>query len=208
LEVLKIISVVIFSFLIGSVLTGGIVGRLKRVNLRAQGSGNIGATNVCRSLGYFYGLLVLSGDALKGITAVVFGNILGEIYGIDLAVLAGISVIAGHNWSLFACFKGGKGIATSLGVAIALTPLTLAVLVPIWLGLFLGSGFVSLASISALALYPLTVYFLYPGQSQKLIFAIILAVLAVYRHKNNIRRLIHGEENRFNFKKRKDANER
>jgi glycerol-3-phosphate acyltransferase PlsY len=210
LEVLKIVGVLIFSYLIGSILSGEIVARCKKVDVRAQGSGNIGATNVCRSLGFFYGSLVLAGDILKGVIAVIFGNLLGEPYGIDLGVLAGILVIAGHNWSFLAGFQGGKGIATSLGVAIALTPLTLIILIPVWLVLFLLSGFVSLASIVAVALYPLTVLFLYSGSLQKLLFAIILTLLAIYRHKSNIRRLLRKEENRFFiFKKdRKGANKR
>jgi glycerol-3-phosphate acyltransferase PlsY len=201
LEVLKIAGVIICSYLIGSVLSGDIVAWFKKVNVRAQGSGNIGATNVCRSLGAFYGSLVLVGDALKGIIAVIFGNLLGEAYGVDLGVLAGIMVITGHNWSFWAKFKGGKGISTSLGVAIALTPWTLIILLPVWLGLFLLSGFVSLASIVAVAVYPVGVFFLYHGALQKLLFAMILAILAIYRHKANIYRLIRGEENRFTLKK-------
>ncbi|MGD8401119.1 MAG: glycerol-3-phosphate 1-O-acyltransferase PlsY [Bacillota bacterium] len=208
LEVLKIVGTLIFSYLIGSILSGEIVARCKKVNVREQGSGNVGATNVCRSMGFFYGSLVLAGDMLKGIIAVIFGNILGEAYGIDLGVLAGITVITGHNWSFLARFRGGKGIATSLGVAIALTPLTLIILLPVWLILFLLSGFVSLASIVAVVVYPLTVFFLYGGALQKLLFAIILAVLAIYRHKSNIGRLFRKEENRFIFKNRKDANKR
>jgi glycerol-3-phosphate acyltransferase PlsY len=209
LNSVKVIGVIIFSYLIGSVLSGDIVAWFKKVNVRAQGSGNIGATNVCRTLGLFYGSMVLVGDVLKGIIAVVCGILLGEAYGIDLAVLAGIMVIAGHNWSFIAKFQGGKGIATSLGVAIALTPLTLIILLPLWLILFLFSGFVSLASLVAVVIYPLAVFFLYHGALQKLFFAIILAALAVYRHKTNIRRLIRGEENRFNLKKDgKDANKK
>jgi glycerol-3-phosphate acyltransferase PlsY len=209
LEVIKITSVIIFSYLIGSILSGDIVAWFKKVNVRAQGSGNIGATNVCRSLGFFYGSLVLVGDVLKGIIAVIFGNILGEAYGIDLGVLAGIMVIVGHNWSFLAQFQGGKGVATSLGAAIALSPLTLIILLPVWFGLFLLSGFVSLASIVAVAVYPLAVFFLYRSASQKLLFAIILAILVIYRHKANIYRLIRGEEHRFSLKKEgKDANKR
>jgi glycerol-3-phosphate acyltransferase PlsY len=209
LEVFKITGVILFSYLIGSILNGDIVAWLKKVNVRAQGSGNIGATNVCRSMGAFYGSLVLAGDALKGIIAVILGNLLGEAYGIDLGVLAGIFVIAGHNWSFLARFQGGKGIATSLGVAIALSPLTLIILIPVWLGLLLLYRYVSLASIIAVVLYPLTVFFLYRGAVQKLLFAIILAILAIYRHKANIYRLVRGEEARFSLKKEgKDANKR
>jgi glycerol-3-phosphate acyltransferase PlsY len=206
LENLKLIGVILFGYLIGSVLSGEILAWIKKVNVRAHGSGNIGATNVCRSMGLFYGSLVLVGDMIKGVIAVIVGNLLGEAYGIDLGVLAGISAIVGHNWSVFAKFYGGKGIATSLGVASALTPLTLTVVLPVWLLLFLFSGFVSLASIAAVVIYPLTVFFLYGNALQKLFFAIVLAIIVTYRHKSNIYRLIHGEENRFNLKKdRKDV---
>ncbi|HEY8462823.1 MAG TPA: glycerol-3-phosphate 1-O-acyltransferase PlsY [Bacillota bacterium] len=205
METLKVIAAIIISFLIGSILTGDIVAYLKKVNVRAQGSGNIGATNVYRSLGAFYGALVLAGDTLKGIIAVLIGGLLGNAYGLDLAVVAGIMSIAGHNWSVFAGFKGGKGISTSFGVAIGLTPLTLIILVPIWLVLFLLTRYVSLASITAVIVYPLTVFLLYSGDLQKLIFAILLAILAVYRHQANIGRLVHGEENKISFRKRKDA---
>jgi glycerol-3-phosphate acyltransferase PlsY len=205
LELLKIAGVIVISYLIGSILTGDIVASLKRVNIRAQGSGNVGATNVFRNMGAFYGALVLVGDALKGILAVLIANWVGKVNGFDPAVLAGICAIAGHNWSLFAKFKGGKGIATSLGVVIALTPMALVVLLPIWLGLFLITRYVSLASILAALVYPVSTYFFYPDDLFKLLFSSIIGVLAVYRHKSNIVRLIKGEEHKITFSKRKDA---
>jgi glycerol-3-phosphate acyltransferase PlsY len=205
LELLKIGSVMLFSYLIGSILTGDIVSGLKRINIRAQGSGNVGATNVFRSMGAFYGGLVLIGDALKGILAVLLANLAGKINGFDLAVLAGVCAITGHNWSVFAKFKGGKGIATSLGVVIALTPMSLLVILPLWLCLFIISRYVSLASILAAIAYPISAYFFYPADPYKLLFAVIIGILAVYRHKSNIVRLVKGEEHKILFSKRKDA---
>jgi acyl phosphate:glycerol-3-phosphate acyltransferase len=207
LEVLKIICAIIISYILGSVLSGDIVAKLKKVNVRASGSGNIGATNVYRSMGALYGALVLIGDAVKGILAVLLGIFLGQAYGLDLGVVAGIFVIVGHNWSIFANFHGGKGIATSLGVVIALTPLTLFVLFPAWFGMWLVFRYVSLASIIAVIAYPVSVFWMYPGDLPKLIFAVVLALTAVYRHKENIGRIVRGEESKFSFKKRKDANE-
>jgi glycerol-3-phosphate acyltransferase PlsY len=196
------------SYLIGSILTGDIVSGLKRIDIRAQGSGNVGATNVFRSMGAFYGSLVLIGDVLKGILAVVCANLAGKVNGFDLAVLAGVCAIAGHNWSVFANFKGGKGIATSLGVVIALTPMSLLVILPLWLGLFLITRYVSLASILAAIAYPVSANFFYPDDPFKLFFAVIIGVLAVYRHKPNIVRLVKGEEHKISFSKRKDAAEK
>jgi glycerol-3-phosphate acyltransferase PlsY len=196
------------SYLIGSILTGDIVSGLKRIDIRAQGSGNVGATNVFRSMGAFYGSLVLIGDVLKGILAVVCANLAGKVNGFDLAVLAGVCAIAGHNWSVFANFKGGKGIATSLGVVIALTPMSLLVILPLWLCLFLITRYVSLASILAAIAYPVSAYFFYPDDPFKLFFAVIIGVLAVYRHKPNIVRLVKGEEHKISFSKRKDAAEK
>jgi glycerol-3-phosphate acyltransferase PlsY len=205
LELFKIGGVMLVSYLIGSILTGDIVSALKRVDIRAQGSGNVGATNVFRSMGAFYGALVLICDVLKGVLAVVCANLAGKINGFDPAVLAGVCAIAGHNWSIFAKFKGGKGIATSLGVVTALTPMSLFVLLPLWLGLFLITRYVSLASILAAIAYPILACFFYPDDLFKLLFAAIIGILAVYRHKANIVRLVKGEEHKIIFSKRKDA---
>jgi glycerol-3-phosphate acyltransferase PlsY len=113
---LKVFIVLLFSYLIGSLLLGDLISRLKKIDLRHSGSGNVGATNVFRSMGAFYGTIVLAGDTLKGVAAVLLGNLLGKYHGFDLAILTGLLAIVGHNWSIFARFRGGKGIATSLGV--------------------------------------------------------------------------------------------
>lgn len=205
---MDLLKVLLFSFacyLMGSILTGAVVARFKNVNLRNQGSGNIGATNAFRSMGWFSGAIVLLGDALKGILAVWLGRWLGDVYGIDLALLGGILVIVGHNWSMWAGFQGGKGIATTLGVIIALTPLTLLIVFPIWLGVFFLSGYVSLASIIAALSYPLVTLFYYPSGSGKFILAVVLGGLAIYRHRSNMVRLAHGEEHRILYKNKRGA---
>jgi len=198
--------VIVFSYLIGSILTGEIVGGLKRVNLRKEGSGNIGATNVYRSMGSAFGAVVLFGDALKGMIAVSLSKVLvGKIVGFDAALLAGIFVVIGHNWSLFAKFKGGKGIATSLGVIIAATPLSLLIVLPVWLLTFFLSGFVSLASVLAALSYPVSAGVFYPGRLDQLLFSIILVVLAVYRHKTNLLRLFKGQEHRILYNSKRSG---
>jgi len=204
-ELIKVLSVIVLSIVIGSILTGDIVARLKRINLRSQGSGNVGATNVFRSMGSLYGAIVLVGDALKGVIAVLLGRCFGEAFGIDLAVLSGLAVIIGHNWSIFAGFKGGKGIATSLGVIIALTPMSLLIVLPVWLLFFFVSGYVSLASIGAAVAYPISVFTFYSGNYYKCALALLLGILAIYRHRENIKRLLKGCENRILYKNRRSA---
>jgi len=204
-DIIKLLTVIVVSIVIGSILTGDIVARLKRINLRSQGSGNVGATNAFRSMGSFYGAVVLAGDTLKGVVAVLIGRYLGEAFGIDLAAVSGLMVIIGHNWSIFAGFKGGKGIATSLGVIIALTPMSLVIVLPAWLIFFFSSGFVSLASIVAAVAYPISVFIFYSGSYYKCGLALLLGIIAIYRHRENIRRLMQGCENRILYKDKRSA---
>lgn len=208
MDYLKLFLTAIVSYLIGSILTGEIVAKLRKVNIRAQGSGNIGATNVYRSMGSLFGALVLIGDILKGVLVVVVGSQLGKVMGVDLAAIAGIFVIAGHNWSIFANFRGGKGIATSLGVIITLTPASLLIVLPVWLLIFFTSGFVSLASVLAAIVYPVSILTIYPGDISKLALSVILAIFALYRHKSNIIRLFQGRENRVLYKNKRSTNEK
>jgi acyl phosphate:glycerol-3-phosphate acyltransferase len=204
----KTISILIGSYLIGSIVTSDIVTHFKKTDLRSQGSGNVGATNAFRVMGSFYGAIVLVGDALKGILAVLIGRWLNPFPNFDMAILASILVIVGHNWPIFAKFKGGKGMATSLGVIIALTPYSLLIIIPSWLAIFFISGYVSLASIIVAIAYPIAVFLFYPSNVYKLLFAIIIAILALYRHKSNFGRLFRGEEHRILYQNRKGAKDK
>jgi glycerol-3-phosphate acyltransferase PlsY len=204
-DLLRVIIVVTISYLIGSILTGEIVARFKKVNIRSQGSGNVGATNVYRSMGSLFGAVVLLGDVFKGVVAVSIGRALGAAYGFDLAVIGAVMVIIGHNWSVFAGFHGGKGIATSLGVIIALTPISLTVVLPIWILFFLLSGFVSLASVLAAVGYPISALLFYFGNWYIFVLAIVLAILAIYRHRGNLVRLTRGQEHRFLYHAQRGA---
>lgn len=197
---MKEIAILILSYLIGSILIGDIVALLKRVDLRGQGSGNVGATNVFRTMGPLYGSIVLVGDTLKGIVAVLLGGYLGSINGFDWGILTGILAIIGHNWSVFAAFRGGKGMATSLGVIIAIAPLSLFVAVPVWILTFVLSGYVSLASVFTAIAYLISVFIFYPSDLYKIIFAIIITAFAIYKHIPNFKRLRQGEEHRFLYK--------
>lgn len=203
---LKTIIVIVSSYLIGSITTGVIVAHFKKVDLRSQGSGNVGATNTFRVMGSFYAAVVLIGDILKGVVAVLLGKLVGITYGFDFAVLTGILAIVGHNWPIFSGFKGGKGIATSLGVLIALTPYSLLVVIPLWLLFFVLFGYVSLASIIAALSYPISVFFFYQNDLFKIVFATAICIMAVYRHKANIIRLFKGEEHRILYQKKEVSN--
>lgn len=205
-DLLGQVMVLILSYLIGSITTGDIVAYFKKVDVRGLGSGSIGATNVFRAMGWPFAAIVLMGDALKGIIAVILGGkLIGNIGGFDFAILSGIAAIVGHNWPIYTRFRGGKGIATSLGVIIGLTSKSLLIILPVWIISFVVTGFVSLASILAAISYPLSVFISYNGDYYKLVFAVAIAILAVYRHKSNLQRLFQGKEHRILYNKRKGA---
>lgn len=200
---------VVLAYLIGSIPVAYIAGRLvKGVDIREHGSGNMGATNAFRVLGRGPGLVVLVLDIIKGVIPVTF---LANAFGLGDAmslVLIAVATVAGHNWTVFLGFKGGKGMATSLGVLIGLAiqfqvlRIILLLVTMTWLALFLLFGFVSLASLVAAVVFPiLMVAFFEPFPL--IIMSIILCVFIVFRHRSNIKRLAKGQENRVNFPFRK-----
>jgi len=192
----------IASYLVGSIPTAYIFGRLyKGIDIREHGSGNIGATNTFRVLGKVPGICVLIVDVFKGIVAT---TLIADIFHLEttgIYVLLGVCAVAGHNWTVFLKFKGGKGIATTLGVIIGLAIKILPIrpvffwVILIWLVIFLISGYVSLSSILAGIALPLIM--LITGQEIEIVFlGIILCLLSVLRHRPNIKRLLTGKENR------------
>ena len=196
------------AYLLGSLPTGYLVGRAKGVDIRTVGSKNMGATNVFRTVGKALGIFVLLVDAAKGWAAVallapwvahtmVIGGALG-----GLPVVAGVGAILGHNYTCWLQFKGGKGIATSAGVFIALVPWALLVALAVWIVLFAATRYVSVASIAAAAVLPVATWFSThaPGLTA---VAGVLAAMAIYKHKKNIERLLAGTENRIEFGKKK-----
>jgi glycerol-3-phosphate acyltransferase PlsY len=186
------------SYLLGAIPTSYIVSRtFAHIDLRQHGSGNLGATNLYRVLGWKYAIPVGLFDIAKGVIPVlVFASRVShsELFGLA----CGIAAIVGHVFSVFVGFKGGKGVATAAGVMLALTPLAFAVAALVWL-LTLGlSGYVSLASIAAAAVLPLAVYFLEPpDQPQILWLDVLIAIGVIALHRKNIHRLLKGTENRF-----------
>ena len=192
------------AYLVGSIPTGYLLAKAKGIDIRATGSGNIGATNVFRILGKGAGITVLVVDALKGFLPVQLCGIwLRDAAPHDLEayrMTAGFFAIMGHNYTCWLRFKGGKGIATSAGVLLALVPWGLLIALLVWLGVFWTTKYVSLASIIAAATLPLAVWG--TGGSIRLIaLASILGALAIFKHRANIQRLLAGTENRFGRKK-------
>jgi glycerol-3-phosphate acyltransferase PlsY len=199
--VLGYVLTALAAYLVGSIPTGYLFARARGVDIRSVGSGNIGATNVFRVLGKTAGILVLLIDAVKGFVPARF-----FLFGATPetqeyhAIVAGLFAILGHNYTCWLRFKGGKGIATSAGVVLALVPLGLLITVGVWLVVFALSRYVSLASVVAAAILPLAIGF--TGQSTRMILlGIVLGALAIYKHKSNIQRLLAGTEHRFGAKK-------
>jgi len=211
---LWIIITIVISYLLGSIPTAYLFVRwLKGADIRKIGSGNVGATNALRILGKGPGLLVLALDIFKGFIAVfLLGNLIAPkitlVQGETLRMLLGLSCISGHNWTIFLKFKGGKGVATTLGVLLALAVqiktlrLILALMILTWLLIFLFFRIVSLASVLAgIALPAYTIIF---KQSALLIFsAFILCAFILLRHRPNLIRLFQGKEPRQTFGKTK-----
>ncbi|HOB42197.1 MAG TPA: glycerol-3-phosphate 1-O-acyltransferase PlsY [Bacillota bacterium] len=183
------------SYVIGSIPFGLLLGTsLVGVDVRKHGSGNIGATNVLRTLGFPFGFVTFLLDASKGLAVVLLGRALGAN---DWVIAAsGLAVVAGHNWSIFLGFRGGKGIATTFGFIFAIMPPVGLILAAVWLGLVCAFRYASLGSMVGVAATPIAAYFMgYP--SAYVIVCAILAVLAVVRHRSNIERLLSGTENKF-----------
>jgi glycerol-3-phosphate acyltransferase PlsY len=201
------------SYLLGSVPFGYLVARTKGVDIRAHGSGNIGATNVLRVIGKGPGIFTFTCDVLKGfIPAFVIPLFFTRDF--SPGMLAALKVgnaafaIAGHNWPIFLRFKGGKGIATSAGALLGIAPHAMILGLLVWLGVFKLSRYVSLASITAAIAVAAVSWALWAcGQEPHRLVPIALSVLgavAVWRHKANIKRLLTGKEHRFERKKEQD----
>jgi acyl phosphate:glycerol-3-phosphate acyltransferase len=188
------------AYLVGSIPTGYLFAKNKNVDLRSVGSGNVGASNVLRSVGKLAALFTLLIDIFKGYAVVAY--IADMMYSYRMSVnydmyiaMMGFCAVAGHNWSLFLKFKGGKGIATSAGVLLGVCPQLLLVGLTAWVAVFAVSRIVSLASILSAVAIAASSYFL-TGKLDIRVLAIALAVLTIFRHSSNIRRLINKEEKR------------
>ena len=188
------ISLVIASYLLGSIPTGLLLSKAVGVDIRATGSGNIGATNVYRTLGRRIGLLTLLGDCLKGLVPVLAARCLG-VSGIWL-MATGLAAFLGHVYTVFLRFKGGKGVATALGVFLGVAPLAVLLCIAVFALVLVKWRYVSLASISAAAAMPFVVV-LVDRKPPIIAMTILIAALVIWKHRDNIGRIKSGTENRF-----------
>lgn len=195
-------------YVVGSTPTGLIAGKLKGIDIRKHGSGNIGATNVVRTLGKRTGILVLLCDILKGMIPVFMAQSLAPD-NTKIHIAAAVATILGHNYTFWLKFKGGKGIATTAGAMLPLVPVALLFAVTGWIFFFKVTRYVSAGSLVAAAVIPvvefsracLTGHWDWP----LLIFSLIISLLAIWKHRGNIQRLINGTESRFDKKKNQET---
>ena len=209
MPVLAYILTALGAYLLGSIPTGFLVARARGVDIRTVGSKNMGATNVFRVLGKGPGIFVLLADVLKGWSAIgltryviqshyAYGEGLNEV---GAPIVAGLFAILGHIYTCWLQFKGGKGIATSAGVMVALVPWALLASLVMWLVSFVATRYVSVASIAGSAVLPIATWLTTHNLMLTGVTSLV-AALAIYKHKGNVQRLRNGTENRFNFKKK------
>ncbi len=207
MDIFLFIVCAVIGYALGSVNSSVLVGKLFGTDVRTRGSGNAGLTNTLRVLGKKAALMVLIGDVLKGVLAVLFGLLMKRIIGYSslanlYGVMAGTFAVIGHNWPVYFKFKGGKGILTTATVILMLDWRIGLIAFAIFLILVAVFRYVSLGSIIGAASVPISALIL--GHTVPfIIFMVLLAVLAIYRHKANIRRLIDGNENKLSFSSKK-----
>ena len=190
------------SYFIGAIPNSYLAGRLfKGIDLRKHGSGNLGATNVWRTLGPKFAIPVGILDSAKGSIPVLFIAPLASDAKL-FALACGIMAVVGHVFSVFVGFKGGKGVATAAGVMLALTPLAVLVTTIVWLVLVWITGYSSLGSIVAAGILPLAAWLLHPADRDLVWVQALVALAIIWFHRANIRRLLAGTESRFGKRRR------
>lgn len=199
MTVLKWILVLVVSYLLGCIQTGVIISGAQHVDIRAHGSKSTGTTNVFRVLGAKASLVTFVGDVLKGVLACLLGL---WLLGNTGASLAGIAVVLGHMYPVFYKFKGGKGVATSLGTSLVLNPLLGLILLAVSAVGIAITHVVSIFSIVSLVAFGLINPFLCKGDVAEIIYSIVLALLVVWAHRTNIKRLLSGTENKLDFSRK------
>lgn len=214
--------IVILSYLVGSIPTSLIVSKaVKGIDIRQHGSGNAGGTNVMRVLGWKHGVMVILLDALKGVLAVVvvarlhYGGLpFANVSPFDdftlVQIIAGISAVIGHIWTVFAGFKGGKGIATALGMLLMIVTIDMLIALGVFFIVVTLSRYVSLGSIMGAVSVPLAMVLrenvfheTITGYGTLLPFVIAVSLLVIYTHRKNVVRILNGTENKLSFKKKK-----
>jgi len=220
---LNLIFVVLLSYLVGSIPSSIIISKLvKGIDIRNHGSGNAGGTNVFRVMGWKWGVFTIILDALKGAVAVIivarlyldnfpFSNVTPFDDFTLVQIICGVAAVIGHIWTVFAGFKGGKGIATALGFLITVITIDMLLALAVFLIVVYISRYISLGSLSAAASIPIIMVVRenifgveIQGYGTILPFIIVLALLVFYTHRANIVRLINGSENKISFVKKKN----
>ena len=209
---LTLLVIIIFSYLLGSFPTSIVFGKIfKGIDIRDYGSGNAGGTNAFRVMGWKIGISVMLIDVAKGLIATVLVSQI-KIDSVSLApvylqIIAGFSAVIGHIWTIFAGFRGGKGVGTAAGMLIGLYPIAFIFVFIIFLSVLFSTRYVSVSSMTAAISLPIVLLILdalgRPYKPPLLVLSIIIAILIIFTHRSNIKRLIAGNENRVNFKKKK-----
>lgn len=207
----RLISVVI-GYIFGLIQTGYLYGKANHIDIRNHGSGNAGTTNALRTLGWKAGVITFIGDSLKCIAAVMIVRLLfrQNAQVSLLAIYAGLGAVLGHNYPVHLKFKGGKGIAATAGLVLAINPIMFLTIAVVFIGIVLVTQYVSLGSLIIMVLFVIEVIFM--GQTGRLglsgaslyeyyVIAVILAILAFWRHRANIQRLLNGTENKTDVRK-------
>jgi glycerol-3-phosphate acyltransferase PlsY len=191
------VLVIAFSFIVGAIPFGVLFTKSQGIDLKKVGSGNIGATNVLRVAGKKVALMTLMGDILKGTAAVALARAVGG--GTPVEGMAGLAAVLGHDFSPFMRFRGGKGVATSLGVVLIYTPIAGILTVILWLLTVITMRYSSIGAIVSFLLMPVWILLLdYPPET--LYIAVIISVLLVAKHSGNIKRLLKGTEGKIGNK--------
>ena len=205
---------VAIGYLFGLIQTGYIYGKIKKIDIRKYGSGNAGTTNALRTLGWKAGVITFIGDCLKCVLAVTVVQLLfiQDPCQLLYSMYAGLGAVLGHNFPFYLKFRGGKGIASTAGLILAVDPMMFLIVAVVFIGIVLITQYVSLASIVIMILFVIMVVI--KGQSGMLFLpnidkylyeyyaiAIVLALLAIWRHRANIKRLLNGTENKTDVRK-------
>lgn len=190
---MKVILLIALAFLLGSIPFGAVIARIQGINLKEVGSGNVGATNVMRAMGKGPALFTLAGDVIKGVLPVLIGRYLVNDFFWEGVI--GLSAISGHIFSPFLGFRGGKGVATSIGVMLVYSPIVGLITVIIWLAFVLITRYSSMGALISFGSLPLNIY-VFDYSQEKLIISVAVSALLIIRHISNIKRLIEGTETR------------
>lgn len=202
-ELIRIVICLVSGYLFGCFSTGFLISKLYHVDIRKYGSGNVGTTNALRTLGWKAGALTFLGDFIKAVIPILlFRLLIFKDYEDNqlLALYTGFGVVLGHNYPFWLKFKGGKGIAVTTGVMAAFDPLLIPFFILIFVVTVAITKYVSVGSLLIAILFPIWIGVCYPGQIHMLIISILYTLSAFFSHRANIKRLLHGTENKIGQK--------